>query len=83
MRDAIVVHTISQESTHVSTQQTGSYNIVAQLTKHTAHVQALAAGSLLRHDTVHIVHNQMIDRITRIDRRVHRNGENHHSPLFT
>ena len=61
----------------MATEQTGCHNVVAQLAQHTGHVETLAAGGLFGRHTVDVVDNELIELIARIDRRVHRNGEDH------
>ena len=75
--NAVGVHELSHVGAHVAAEQTGCHNVVAQLTQHTGHVEALAAGGLFRRHTVDVVDNELIELIARIDRRVHRNGEDH------
>ena len=50
---------------------------IAQLPQHPGHVEALAAGGQFARHTVAVVDNELIELIARIDRRVHRNGEDH------
>ena len=75
--NTVGVHELSHEGAHVAAEQTGCHNVVAQLTQHTGHVEALAASGLFGLHTVNVVDNELIELIARIDRRVHRNGEDH------
>ena len=75
--NTVGVHELGHVSAHVAAEQTGCHNVVAQLTQHSGHVEALAAGGLFGRHTVDVVDNELIELIARIDRRVHRNGEDH------
>ena len=75
--NTVGVHELSHVGAHVAAEQTGCHNVVAQLTQHTGHVEALAASGLFGRHTVNVVDNELIELIARIDRRVHRNGEDH------
>ena len=75
--NTVGVHELSHVGAHMAAEQTGRHNVVAQLTQHTGHVEALAAGGLFGRHTVDVVDNELIELIARIDRRVHRNGEDH------
>ena len=75
--NTVGVHELSHVGAHVAAEQTGCHNVVAQLTQHAGHVEALAAGGLFGRHTVDVVDNELIELIARIDRRVHRNGEDH------
>ena len=75
--NTVGVHELSHVSAHVAAEQTGCHDVVAQLTQHTGHVEALATGGLFGRHTVDVVDNELIELIARIDRRVHRNGEDH------
>ena len=75
--NTVGVHELGHVSAHVAAEQTGCHDVVAQLTQHTGHVEALAAGGLFGRHTVDVVDNELIELIARIDRRVHRNGEDH------
>ena len=44
--NAVGIHELSHVGAHVATEQTGRHNVVAQLTQHTGHVEALAASGL-------------------------------------
>ena len=80
--DAVGIHKLGHIGTHVAAEQTGREHIVAQLQQHTAHVEALAASGLFGRHAVHVVDNQLVELIARIDRRVHGNGQNHVELLF-
>ena len=75
--NTVGVHELSHVGAHVAAEQTCCHNVVAQLTQHTGHVEALAASGLFGRHTVDVVDNELIELIARIDRRVHRNGEDH------
>ena len=75
--NTVGVHELSHVGAHVAAEQTGCHNVVAQLTQHTGHVEALAASGLFGRHAVDVVDNELIELIARIDRRVHRNGEDH------
>ena len=66
----------------MAAEQTGCHNVVAQLTKDAGYVKALAAGGLFGRHTVHVVDDQLVELIARINRRVHGNGQNHVELLF-
>ena len=75
--NAVSVHELGHIGAHMATKQAGCHNIVAQLTKDAGYVKALAAGGLFGRHTVDVVDDELIELIARIDRRVHRNGEDH------
>ena len=80
--DAISIHKLGHIGAHVAAEQTGREHVVAQLQQHTAHVEALAASGLFGRHTVHVVDDQLVELIARINRRVHGNGQNHIELLF-
>ena len=61
----------------MTTKQAGCHNVVAQLAQDAGNVKALAAGGLFGCHAVDVVDDEFIELIARIDRRVHRNGEDH------
>ena len=75
--DAVGIHELRHVGAHVTAEQTGSNNIVAQLAQDTGHVEALAAGGLFGRHAVDVVDNKLVELIARIDGRIHRNGEDH------
>ena len=81
VRDMVVRHAIGKKLAHVAAEQTRGEHVVAQLHEHAAHVEALAARSLLGHDAVHVIDHQVVDVVRRVDGRVHRYRENHGSSL--
>ena len=80
--DAVGIHKLSHIGTHVAAEQASREHVVAQLQQHTAHVEALTASSLFGRHTVHVVDDQLVELIARINRRVHGNGQNHIELLF-
>lgn len=75
--NAVGIHELGHVGAHVAAEQTGCHNVVAQLIQDAGHVKALAAGGLFGRHAVDVVDNELIELIARIDRRVHRNGEDH------
>ena len=75
--NAVGIHELGHVGAHVAAEQTGCHNVVTQLTQDAGHVKALAAGGLFGRHAVDVVDNELIELIARIDRRVHRNGEDH------
>ena len=80
--NTVGVHELSHVGAHVAAEQTGCHDVVAQLTQHAGHVEALAASGLFGRHTVHVVDDQLVELIARINRRVHGNGQNHVELLF-
>ena len=75
--NTVGVHELGHVGAHMAAEQTGCHNVVAQLTQDAGHVKTLAAGGLFGRHAVDVVDNELIELIARIDRRVHRNGEDH------
>ena len=75
--NAVGIHELGHVGAHMAAEQTGCHNVVAQLTQDAGHVKTLAAGGLFGRHAVDVVDNELIELIARIDRRVHRNGEDH------
>ncbi len=75
--NAVCIHELFHIGAHMTTKQAGCHDIVAQLAQDAGHVEALTAGGLFGRHAVDVVDNELIELIARIDRRVHRNGEDH------
>ena len=81
--DAIGVHEGAHVGTHVAAEQARGDDVVAQLAQDAAHVQTLTTCGLLRDDAVHVVDDQLVQLIRRIDGGIHGDGEYHGSSLRT
>ena len=80
--DAIGIHELGHVGTHVATEQARCQHVVAELQQHAAHVEALATSGLLGGHAVHVVDDELVELIARIDGRVHGYGEDHGLSFF-